>query len=78
MDFCSKTSNECQKLDPFTEQLKIEKSIPKIKIGVNDANDLCSSSSFNEVPSFAVVKEKWDNVKECKDCHENKQVLRNF
>ena len=48
LDFCSKTSGECQKLDPFAGHLNIERNISLIKIDVNDAKDLCSCYSFNE------------------------------
>ncbi len=71
LDFYSKISDECKKLDPFAEQLNMEKNIPLIKIDVNDAKDLCICYSFNGIPSFAVVKEKWDNVEECKNCQED-------
>jgi thiol-disulfide isomerase/thioredoxin len=59
LDFYWKTSDKCKKLDPFAEQLNMEKNIPLIKIDVNDAKDLCICYSYNGIPSFAVVKEKW-------------------
>ena len=40
--------------------------------------DLCSSYKFKGMPSFAVVKDKWENVTDCRECHDNKEVLDIF
>ena len=35
LDFCTKTCDDCTKLDPYAEQLNLEKNIPLIKIDID-------------------------------------------
>lgn len=74
----SKSCEDCSKLDNYLDQMSNEKNIPVILIDCEKNKDLCNCYNFKGMPSFAVAKERSDNIMECRECHDTKEVLDIF
>lgn len=47
---------------PFVKKMTEEKNIPLIKIDVDESPELMQAYKVESMPTFLVVKGKWDNV----------------
>lgn len=70
LDFMKKNDTLSEQLDPFADQLNAEHNVPLIKIDADMAPDLAKIYLVDTIPTFVVVKDKWDNIIHIKNCNE--------
>ena len=78
LDFMKRHDPTSQLLDPFAEQLNAEHNIPLVKIDTEMAPDLLKEFPVDSIPSYAVVKENWNNVIHLMSCNDKEDVRKIF